>query len=1428
MANFEFVLPLSRDQLLRADSVGQYYVKDVVPPREIGAQVRGFLSKKKFLETKCVVDSFDLSYSVITNFHSLDEKVIQDAFCLALFGVSRVESDLTVLLKDVDAALSYEAKREAQNHLKMSCYVLCHLMQLIEAEVSKPSPDVAMGTTKGRKKVVANEMKLLDWTPQKVKAVQCLKNLLELPLQCLWSPQPMEGEFINLVADCFFKLIEDASNIKSGVIKDAFITVIGLSIKRYSYGIGCVMKIMQVLQAHEHVASFLADSLQVFSEKFGVKSIVGDCIRELCRLDSLESAQDCGGIRNIATFLVELSERMPELVTKSASFLIDLLNVKSYTVRNGVLIVFSNIVLMALSKEGLGDKEKELRDSLLDHLEEHILDENAFVRSKVLQLWQEMCRKKCIPLGRQQALLELIAKRLCDKSSVVRKHAIGFVSAFLASNPFLAKLSPEELRKNLALEEEKLHALRILHKDENGEEGTEESSADSSWMGILPSLQEVLQEEDDDKDKDTSFDEENDNILLNEVLHKIRALLKNGSCTEAVTVLKKAMAAYPDINLFCNPGIGEADSGNQNGENKGESNALPSLLDVLKKIYRGSKAAEDTSATPDKEAAPDAPPSGPEASNDKIELDKQKMLVCYLRDCAIFAEKIQAMIPVLCELLHSRTQSDTQEAINFFVSAHHLGIRDATLGIRRMLPLVWSRESSIREAVANSYRDVYFNQPSANAKTKARNIADGLSDLVYSASSSELICLEQLVTELVKTGDISPTVLRLLWERYSSADQPETSRAHRLAAAQLLSMVASADNNMVKRNLETLISVGFGERGKADLDLCGQTCSIVEKLGHSDSPDKEPVQRFESSHDMFGKLRGLLLETFTDTSTTVWIPAMERALDVIYKLATQPDQIADDLLHGLAERLLSRCKEKPVSDAVKGSQDLQDQQENGVVSSEETCTAPLLKCPSLMLSRALACVGQVALRQLIYLDVDVFAQLKRRRETIKDEKERVTKRKKRQSMSATGHVVSMSQEGNDSQNLDDEMLGPVTDDTDAEYIIHLLDNVVLGEESSLGAWSKLVVHVVTEQSTYTDDGVRKVASLALAKLMMVNADFCDKHLTLLFNILENSPDPVMRTNLVVAVGDLVVRFPNHLYNWTEKIYARLQDPSREVRLGTLKTVSFLILNDMIKVKGQISDIAAMVLDDDTELADMCRNFFIELGAKGNALYNLLPDIISHLSDEEHGIDEENFHAVMKLLFSCISKDKQLENFVEKLCFRFLTMTTERQWRDLAYCMSLIPFGERGIKKLHENIVCFGDKLHIDAVYESITSIISSAKKLQIMKIDFKTVLQEFEDLVEDLRNKGATDGELLQRTKKHSGSASTNKRKQSCATPRSQKTGTQARKKSVKKMAHISESSEEEDPTSPQLTKRKTLPRRQCKVQIQFSDSSENEMDVAK
>lgn len=48
--------------------------------------------------------------------------------------------------------------------------------------------------------------------------------------------------------------------------------------------------------------------------------------------------------------------------------------------------------------------------------------------------------------------------------------------------------------------------------------------------------------------------------------------------------------------------------------------------------------------------------------------------------------------------------------------------------------------------------------------------------------------------------------------------------------------------------------------------------------------------------------------------------------------------------------------------------------------------------------------------------------------------------------------------------------------------------------------------------------------LSLTKLMCVSAEFCESHLLLLFKILETSRDPIVRSNIVIALGDIAVCF----------------------------------------------------------------------------------------------------------------------------------------------------------------------------------------------------------------------------------------------------------------------------------------------------------------
>lgn len=124
--------------------------------------------------------------------------------------------------------------------------------------------------------------------------------------------------------------------------------------------------------------------------------------RELGSKDPRDLAVDSSGTRSFATFLVELSHLVPDCVLLCVSVLLPHLNGESYTFRNGVLAVITEI-LVYLHQRALTDKSQlrniddpaclrdddqahQLRDSLFTKLEEHMHDTNAFVRVKVLQL----------------------------------------------------------------------------------------------------------------------------------------------------------------------------------------------------------------------------------------------------------------------------------------------------------------------------------------------------------------------------------------------------------------------------------------------------------------------------------------------------------------------------------------------------------------------------------------------------------------------------------------------------------------------------------------------------------------------------------------------------------------------------------------------------------------------------------------------------------------------------------------------------------------------------------------------------------------------------------------------------------------------------------------------------------------------------------
>ncbi|CAE7764260.1 ncapd2, partial [Symbiodinium sp. KB8] len=129
----------------------------------------------------------------------------------------------------------------------------------------------------------------------------------------------------------------------------------------------------------------------------------------------------------------------------------------------------------------------------------------------------------------------------------------------------------------------------------------------------------------------------------------------------------------------------------------------------------------------------------------------------------------------------------------------------------------------------------------------------------------------------------------------------------------------------------------------------------------------------------------------------------------------------------------------------------------------------------------------------------------------------------------------------------------------------------------LGSFAPLIVNTLaaTREDPAGDSSLRRSAVLALGKFMCISSQFCERHLQLLFTILTKSNDPSMRATIAVTLGDLASRFPNLIEPWTDYLYARLRD----------------------EVKGQISEVAMRLEDEDQRIKDLTGLFFHELAKR---------------------------------------------------------------------------------------------------------------------------------------------------------------------------------------------------------------------------------------
>lgn len=603
----------------------------------------------------------------------------------------------------------------------------------------------------------------------------------------------------------------------------------------------------------------------------------------------------------------------------------------------------------------------------------------------------------------------------------------------------------------------------------------------------------------------------------------------------------------------------------------------------------------------------------------------------YYVEAMKFIEVLHNASPIVCQLLLSKNKSEVIEAMDFFMIADAYKLESARTGIRKMLHLIWTKGNSdegkgVQTHLVECYKNMFFDAPdSFNPNDAANYVARNMISLTFGSTLSELTSLEQLLSTMMKSGLISDMVIGKLWQVYG-IQKKEISKSQRRGAIVVLSMLALSKPEIMISEVETMLKIGLGPHGRADLGLAKHTCIALARMKPAGSKAKSApaFARLPNDHAVLSRLAAI---TELESSSKEWFGVAEQAIGAIYTLSKHPDVLCTEIIRRKTKEVFQRRTQ------VSQHAEVPDVDADGDVSMdaavdqepEESQPESPRQKSTVALSQLLFVVGHVAIKQIVHLEL---CELDFKRRKADKEKDRP----------AAGGAKNKNAE--DEAELD--LIGGTTEDDFTEAIAHIREREILyGSNSLLSNFGPLATEICSNNNAYKDQNLQAVASICMAKLMCVSSEYCEKNLPLLITILERSTDPITRSNVVIALGDMAVCFNNLIDENTDFLYRRLNDGDASVKRTCLMTLTFLILAGQVKVKGQLGEMAKCLEDPDRRIADLSRMFFTELATKDNAVYNQYVDMFSVLSADK-SLEEESFRKILKFL----------SGFVEKVCTLF--------------------------------------------------------------------------------------------------------------------------------------------------------------------------------
>ncbi|VUG17134.1 YCS4 [Brettanomyces bruxellensis] len=579
------------------------------------------------------------------------------------------------------------------------------------------------------------------------------------------------------------------------------------------------------------------------------------------------------------------------------------------------------------------------------------------------------------------------------------------------------------------------------------------------------------------------------------------------------------------------------------------------------------------------------------------------------KDCTIFIKQIEKSAELCCQLLHSKSKLEVIDVMTYFVLLDAYGVENSDTGIKQMLHLVWMKGSNEEgNQVVNKLIDCY--------KTLYLNSPPAATPLQKSASIAKNLVE---LTYDASMADLA-SLEKLIGELYQT---------HLVGNSVVKVLWSLFKQEGVPKECKRGSIIVLGMLAVVNNRISLEGLDLILSIG-LDPEAKDWILtsfscialrravpkdagvgfRMAKEDEAVEKLKAILLMYSEDGQ---WFGMAEEALNSLFAVSSRPDAVSTDILRQKTE-------------AVFGTRN-----PNAEIGA---------------LSQLLFLVGHIGLKIVIYLE-QCEAEFKKKR------------------------INAETRKSEQQNELD--MIGGTNEDDFSDAVQAIKEKELLyGKTSLLAEYVPMVRRIVQDQKEFADPRLQRQAVLCLCKMMCISPRFCEDNLPFLLEVMENSKDPVVRSNAVLGLGDMAVCFNSIIDTNKNYLYGRLQDPDLMVQRTCLMTVTFLILAGQVKVKGQLAQMAKLYVNKDPAIVDMCKLFFTELATKENAIYNGFIDMFSGLTADKK-LSEADFNTIIRFVVPFIQKDKHRQQLASRLYQRLLKADDSDVWKKTAFVIrEIIP------------------------------------------------------------------------------------------------------------------------------------------------------------